>query len=141
MGSLLLERSSSATSQSDGWTMALDTVPFLPTQSSLGAGEQGGGDRKGNLDGIVGKSGPIDCGFLGRWSKPEKVEITSFLLQGARAESFLLSIPFLFRKTQPPFTSIFLCSAARPEPPAGRCISCSISETQQLQTFCLSLSW
>lgn len=29
-------------------------------------------DRKGSLDGIVGKLGAIDCGVLGRWSKREK---------------------------------------------------------------------
>lgn len=64
-----------------------------------------------------------------------------FLLQGVCAESFLLSVSFHFRKKfQPPLTSICLCSAARTETPAEHCISCSISETDQLQVCCLSPS-
>lgn len=75
------------------------------------------------------------------WNRKKYKLLTYLLLQGVCAESFLLSVSFHFRKeSQPPLTSICLCSAARTETPPEHCISCSISETDQLQMCCLSPS-
>lgn len=93
--------------------MVQDIVSFQPTQSSLAAGKEREGDRKGSLEGIMERSGAIDCGFLDRGSRTEKYKLlTYFLLQGVCAKSFLLSVSFHFRKKiSATIASICLCPA------------------------------
>lgn len=51
-----------------------------------------------------------------------------------------LPSPFSLENPRHHLASVCPCSAARPETPAGHCIYCSTSETEQLQTCCLSPS-